>query len=95
MRLVLSRAALDDLVRLRDFLIRANPTAAQRAVSAISMAIDTLVSLPERGKPIGNVGLRELIVPFGRSAYVVRFLPDRKRGEIVIVRVWHSREARE
>jgi plasmid stabilization system protein ParE len=35
-----------------------------------------------------------LIVPFGRSAYIVRFAHDAERVEVVILRIWHSREAR-
>ena len=49
---------------------------------------------PGRGRASGIVGLRELVVPFGRSAYVVRFAHDPQRQEIVIVRIWHGREAR-
>jgi hypothetical protein len=35
-----------------------------------------------------------LIVPFGRSAYIVRYAHDEQRQEIVIVRLWHGRETR-
>jgi len=38
---------------------------------------------------------RELIVPFGRSAYLIRYAYSAKDGEIVILRVWHGSEPRE
>jgi plasmid stabilization system protein ParE len=93
-KLVVSRAAAADLARLRTFLADKNPAAAQRATSGIVDAIDSLAAFPGRGRTSGVAGLRELVVPFGRSAYVVRFAHDPQRQEIVIVRVWHAREAR-
>jgi len=38
--------------------------------------------------------VRELVVPFGGSAYVVRFAHDPQREDIVILRIWHGREMR-
>jgi len=40
-------------------------------------------------------GARELMVPFGRSAYVVRYAHVAEAKEIIILRVWHGRETRE
>jgi plasmid stabilization system protein ParE len=94
-KLVVSRAAAADLLRLQAFLAETNPNAAQRAVSAIIRAIDSLDVFPDRGKLSPVAGARELIVPFGRSAYVIRFFHDVEQEEIVILRVWHSRESRE
>jgi hypothetical protein len=39
--------------------------------------------------------LRELIVPFGRSAFVLRYTLLPEIDEIVIVRIWYGREERE
>jgi plasmid stabilization system protein ParE len=36
--------------------------------------------------------MRDLAVPFGRSVYIVRFMHDARRAEIVIIRIWHGRE---
>jgi plasmid stabilization system protein ParE len=94
-KLVVSQAAQADLLRLHDFLADANPDAARRAVSAIVGAIDSLDRFPERGRPSPVSGMRELIVPFGQSNYVVRYAYDIAREELVIVRAWHSRESRE
>ena len=94
MKLVVSRAALADLARLREFLAARNQAVAQRAISVIVEAVDSLALHAERGRPSAIEGMRELIVPFGRSAYVVRYLHDSQRQEIVILRLWHGREVR-
>lgn len=94
MKLVVSRAAAADLERLRVFLSEKNPTAALRAITSLVQAINSLAAFPHRGRASGIAGLRELIVPFGGAAYVVRFAHDSQQQEIVIVRVWHGREAR-
>jgi len=94
-KLIVASAALADLERLRAFLASKDANAAQRAVARIVGAIDSLAVFPHRGHPAGLSGGRDLVVPFGRSAYLVRFTHDRQRGEIVILRIWHGREARE
>jgi hypothetical protein len=33
-------------------------------------------------------------VPFGRSAYVLRYAYSIENHEIVVLRIWHGREAR-
>lgn len=95
MKLTVSRAAAADLARLRDFLADKSLPAAQRAIAAIAQAIDSLVAYPDRGRPSDVEGLRELVVPFGGSAYIIRFEHDRQREEVLIIRIWHGREARE
>jgi hypothetical protein len=50
---------------------------------------------PDRGRPVRDAGARELIVPFGKSAYIVRHSHNARRQEVVIFRIWHGREARE
>lgn len=94
MKLVISPAAAADIERLRLFLADKNPAAAQRAIASLIEAIDSLPSFPDRSKPSSVPGLRDLIVPFGHSAYVMRFEHDSEQQRIVIVRIWHGREAR-
>jgi hypothetical protein len=36
-----------------------------------------------------------LILPFGRSAYVLRYSYSAPADEVVVHRIWHGREARE
>jgi plasmid stabilization system protein ParE len=91
-RLIVSKDAAADLVRLREFLMDRNPGAAQRAAAAIANAIRSLGMYPERGRQTSVADARELVVPFGRSAYI---RSSHWADEIVILRVWHGREQRE
>jgi toxin ParE1/3/4 len=92
--LVVTPEAAADLKRLRAFLETENPTAAAKAAEVIRHAIRSLEAFPERGRPSPIAGMRDLIAPFGRSAYVVRYSYIADAGTIVIVRIWHGREDR-
>jgi plasmid stabilization system protein ParE len=95
MKLIVSRAAAVDLERLRSFLAKTNPAAAGRAATILASAIQSLDTMPKRGRPSELPNIRELIVPFGQSAYVLRYTYSIENQEIVVLRVWHGREARE
>lgn len=95
MTVIVSKEAAADLEQLRAFLAGKNPRAAQRAVAAIANAVRSLEMFPGRGRQSGAADTRELIVPFGRSAYIVRYAHLTELNEIVILRVWHGREQRE
>lgn len=94
MRIVFSPHALADLDRLKDFLSDKNPPAAGRMTVALIEAIGSLERLPARGRSSGEGRLRELIVPFGRAAYVVRYAVMPAADEIIVIRIWHGREMR-
>ena len=85
--------AAEDLARLREFIAPENPEAARRAALRIQSGIQILINNPEAGKPLSDgTERRELYLPFGAGAYVLRY---RLHGTtVVIIRVWHSREAR-
>lgn len=95
MKLIVSPEAAADLNRLRSFLADKNPDAAQRAATSLIQAIQSLDMFPDRGRPTGVEGVRELITPLGSSAYVLRYahLPD--TDEVIVLRIWHGREQRE
>ena len=63
MKLIVSRAAAVDLERLHSFLAKKNPAAATRAAQILESAIQSLDTMPERGRPSGLPNIRELIVP--------------------------------
>jgi toxin ParE1/3/4 len=94
-KLIVSPEALADLDRLRAFLDEKNEAAAKRAIAVLIQAIESLGTFPDRGRPVGLPDMRELIVPFGRSAYVLRYLHQARSEEIVILRIWHGREERQ
>ena len=93
-RIVLSRAAAADIERLRAFLHEKNPGAAERAVDTLVSAVDALTTFPNRGRPSGIPGVRELIVPFGQVPYVVRYAHITSENLVVVLRIWHGRESR-
>jgi toxin ParE1/3/4 len=95
MRLAVSEAAVADLARLHAFLANKNPAAAEKAVATLAAAIQSLDLFPERGRQSAPPNVRELIVPFGGSNYVVRYTYSASADEVAIIRIWHSREARE
>jgi plasmid stabilization system protein ParE len=84
--------ALDDLERLEDFLAGKSVRAANAAIDAIEGAIYSLSELPERGRPSPRGKFRELLVPFGKDGYVLRYRV--RSNEVVILRIFHARERR-
>ena len=91
--ILLSADAVEDVERLRSFLDRENPGAARRALASIWTAIDRLQEFPALGMPTKDADIRQIVVRFGASGYIVRYaaLPG---GDILITRLWHGREAR-
>ena len=90
MRLQFSKAALHDLIRLREFTGQHNSEAAQRVSKRLRGAIIGLVSTPKIGRPVEDMPgeIRELI--FGR--YVIRY--EVRKGDLYVLRVWHGKEDR-
>ncbi len=94
MKFVFLPEAVEDIDRLYDFLLPKNPATAEKAMLAIDAGLDLLQQNPQAGIEMeGRPKYRQLIVPFGKSAYVLRY---RIHGDrLVIVRVWHGRENRQ
>lgn len=85
--------ALDDLARLHDFLEEKSAAAARQMAAALAEKARYLEKFPEAGRPMGNeLAARELFVPFGDGAYVLRYKIHKKQA--IIIRVWHCRELR-
>jgi plasmid stabilization system protein ParE len=86
--------ALTDIERLHAFLYDKDEKAAARAAATILKGAKLLKASPRLGRPMPDeTGRRELFVPFGAGAFVLRYrLQDDKT--IVVIRVWHSRESR-
>jgi len=89
-KLQFSRAALQDLVRLREFIATHNPVAANRVAGRLLRAIKGLVITPRIGRPVDDFPgeIREFI--FGR--YVVRY--EVRKSMLYILRIWHGMENR-
>jgi plasmid stabilization system protein ParE len=95
MKLTVSPEAAVDLERLRAFLSGKNPAAADRAIAVLTVAVQSLDTFPERGMPSSTPNVRDLIVSFGQSAYLVRYSYSASAEEVVLLRIWHGREARD
>ena len=87
MKVTYTARAGRDFVRLREFIRKKNPQAAQKAGRQLKKNIQALVDQPNMGVPVEDLeGFRELVA----RDYVVRYrvLSD----EIVILNIWHGKE---
>jgi plasmid stabilization system protein ParE len=92
--IVFSLDALTDVERLRTFLDQVNPGAARRAMVAILTAIERLQEFPDLGMTTEDADIRQLVIRFGASGYIVRYAMLAETGDILVTRIWHGREAR-
>ncbi|MCZ7479243.1 type II toxin-antitoxin system RelE/ParE family toxin [Rhizobium rhizogenes] len=86
-------AARADITRLYNFLLEMDFSTAEKAVDRIISTIEGLSEFPfaTRKAPGDNALLRELIVPFGSSGYIVLIqIEDAETVSIAAVR--HQRE---
>ena len=94
-RVRFTQEAAEDLLRLFDFLLQEDLSAAERAEVAIAKAVELLEIFPfSCRKAIGGSGspfLRELIIPFGGSGYVALFEIE-GAGSVTILAVRHQRQ---
>ncbi len=98
MKLVFTRLAHQDLVRLRQFVAEHDPNAAARAASRIKMVAQLLTDQPLVGRPANaptgeaRNDIRELPLTFGSSGYILPYQVLQK--QIRVLRIWHAREER-
>ena len=85
--------AEDDLLRLYDYLLDKDVTAAERALDAIKEAVELLRFSPFscRKALADNPFLRELIIPFGSAGYIALFEVD-STSTVNILALRHQRE---
>jgi len=85
--------AKQDLERLHAFLFDINPPSAANAMQTILDGSRELQTFPKIGKPMDDdTARREHVLPFGAGAYILRY--KLHNDQVVILRVWHSRENR-
>ncbi len=85
MRVVWTEAALASIEQAYDYLTRFNPRAAMHVARTIRADGDSLVGLPNRGRPVRGTTMRELVTSY---PYVIRY---RIEGDkVVILRVRHT-----
>ncbi|MBP2560377.1 plasmid stabilization system protein ParE [Neorhizobium galegae] len=89
----LTERARGDLKRLYAFLLDCDEEAAARALDVITQSMELLKEFPFncRKAPGENAFLRELLVSFGSSGYIVLFRIDNDKI-VTIAAVRHQRE---
>ncbi|MEO6842477.1 MAG: type II toxin-antitoxin system RelE/ParE family toxin [Bradyrhizobium sp.] len=92
--IVLSPDAIEDIERLRNFLEQKSPDAARRAMATIFAAIERLTEFPNLGMSTGDADIRQIVIRFGASGYIVRYAILAESKDILITRIWHGRETR-
>ena len=92
MNIVYTQEAIEDLVRLREFIATNNPLAAGRIAAALLEGIERLRDFPEMGHPVALApdpgSVRDLVI----GDHVVRYIP--RPDVVIILRLWHQYEQR-
>ena len=88
----LSQEALDDLLRLEEFLAESDDPMAGALLDFILDALNVLTHQPGIGRPVAG-GLRELIISRKRSGYLARYEFDQARDLVLVARIRHQRES--
>ena len=91
-RVFLSNPALDDLLRLEEFLAESGDPLAGELLDFIFDALQVLTHQPGIGRPVEG-GLRELIISRRRSGYLARYEFDEIRDLILVAPIRHQRES--
>ena len=82
--------AIEDLIRLREFVENSNPTAAQRIATDLLLGMEKLKVFPEIGLKVDRAFEPHRIRDLYIGNYTVRYLIG--DGEIVVLRLWHGKE---
>jgi len=90
-RVILSQAALDDLLRLEEFLVESHDSMAGELLDFILDALQVLTHQPGIGRPV-QYGLRELIISRRRTGYLARYEFDLPLDLVRVARIRHQRE---
>lgn len=91
--LIVTRAARAGMKRCQDFLRDKAPEAAERAKTVIIAALERLTAEPLSGRPYAeDPTLRELVIPFGKGAYLALFRHEPNRDIVRVLAFKHGRE---
>ncbi|MGE0039345.1 MAG: type II toxin-antitoxin system RelE/ParE family toxin [Xanthobacteraceae bacterium] len=94
MKVEWSQDALADLDRFAAFLHDKYPSLAPRVAQEIKAKAQSLADFPQSGRPLaGRDVYRQIVLEVLNARYVFQYRYDGER--LVILRVFHGREARE
>ncbi|PZO55158.1 MAG: type II toxin-antitoxin system RelE/ParE family toxin [Alphaproteobacteria bacterium] len=92
LRVELRPAAERDLDRLVVFMAKLDERAADRRERWLRESIRKLGDRPLMGRPGPRSSLRERVLKYGRSSYLVRYRVTDEA--LVVLRIWHGKEDR-
>lgn len=92
--IIFAPEAISDTRRLYDFLKTENPDAARRAMVTIWRKLELIETMPALGIKTKSPFIRQVVVRFGKRGYVARYTIRERDGALIVLRVWHGREAR-
>ncbi len=88
----LSDAALDDVLRLEEFLSQTQDPLANQLIDFLFDALQVLTHQPGIGRPVAG-GMRELIISRRRSGYLARYRFDETNDLVQVARIRHQKES--
>ncbi len=91
-KIVYTQNAVNDLVRLTDFLIEIDIKAASETINLIEDAISILDRHPLIGRAVDEE-IRELVISRGATGYVALYSVEEHKNVILILAIRHQREA--
>ncbi len=91
-RLAYDERALEDLVRLADFLASEDPAAGEATINLIEQAVDVLGAHPLIGRRVAGE-LRELVISCGHTGYIALYEYNARFDRIIVRAIRHQREA--
>ena len=92
MKITYTSEAIEELIRLREFIEEKNPQAAQRVAQTIKKKINQLKTFPLAGVGVEEAPVPEMIRDLITGNYIVRYLVY--SNEVHILRIWHHKERR-
>jgi len=87
--LKLTERAVGDMARLKAFVAEHDPAAAERVAEKLLESLHTLTEQPFAGRSLEDMPVRQWVAGNYVARYVVR-----GDDEVIVVRIWHGREAR-
>ena len=91
-RIIWLDSAVNDIVRLREFVTANSPKSAKKAAQKLKKAVQKLEELPNTGKPVADLpDYRDLFITLGAAGYVIRYKVY--QDDVYIIHIRHYRES--
>lgn len=90
MRIIWSRAAVANLVEIREYVAQDKPAAATRLIEKLIAAVELLADHPHLGRPGREAGTRELLI--AGTSYIVPYKVT--KGRVAVLAVLHGAQNR-